>query len=282
MPGEERTEVSPIVGIYQELRVLQPAWHVEMGQPHGPGWLMGTELRMAGTGPFNILLSHIGDRLHTVDRRTIAAAFALRYGWSAGMAIAPYLLGDCVPTITLDNVSFKFGANTLFERVALHHPTGVMLHPGGGTPHPLIQWLPSHQDLVRWLRQSLVHQAQPIVDTLYAWSRFARKGLWGMITSSWGAQFMQICEALDAQPSGVQYVVPFFAGTDVVAQMQPSFYPVMYHQVTHLYHRRAACCRYYLLPQGSYCASCPLLSQEERIQRNQTWMQHLLAPSAPS
>jgi hypothetical protein len=268
--------------LYQELRALQPTWQVDIGRPQGPGWIPGTAFRIAGAGPFNALLSRIGDRLRTTDRRTIAAAFALRYGWSAGMALAPCLLGDCVPTITLDNVSFKFGDNTLFERVALHHPTGVMLHPGGGTPHPLIQWLPSHQDLVRWLRTSLVHQAQPIVDTLYAWSRCARKGLWGMITSSWGAQFMQICEAIDAQPSGVQYAVPFFAGTDVVAQMQPSFYPVTYHHVTHLYHRRAACCRYYLLPQGSYCASCPLLSQEERMQRNRTWMQDLLDPAASS
>ena len=137
MPHAERTEISPIIGIYQELRTLQPAWYVEMGRPHGTGWITGTDLRMASEGPFNDLLSHIGDRLHTADRRTIAAAFALRYGWSAGMAIAPCLLGDCVPTITLDNVSFKFGANTLFERVALHHPTGVMLHPGGGAPHPL-------------------------------------------------------------------------------------------------------------------------------------------------
>jgi hypothetical protein len=122
MPHAERTEISPIIGIYQELRTLQPAWYVEIGRPHGTGWITGTDLRMASAGPFNDLLSHIGDRLHTADRRTIAAAFALRYGWSAGMAIAPYLLGDCVPTITLDNVSFKFGANTLFERVALHHP----------------------------------------------------------------------------------------------------------------------------------------------------------------
>ena len=223
------------------------------------------------------LLARIGDRLHTTDRRTIAAAFALRYGWSASMAIAPYILWHCVPTITLDNVSFKFHDNTLFERVALHCPAGVMLHQEGVAPHPLIQWLPSHNALLGWLRRSLVQQAQPIVDTLYEWSQFSIKGLWGMITSSWGAQFVQICGAIDVQERGLQYVVPFFAGNDVVAQMQPSFYPVTYNNVTHLYHRRATCCRYYLLPQGHYCASCPLISQEERIQRNQTWMQNLLS-----
>jgi hypothetical protein len=50
----------------------------------------------------------------------IVASFALRYGWSSGVAFAPYLLYQCVPTLTLDNVSFKFNDNALFERVALH------------------------------------------------------------------------------------------------------------------------------------------------------------------
>jgi FhuF 2Fe-2S C-terminal domain len=35
---------------------------------------------------------------------------------------------------------------------------------------------------------------------------------------------------------------------------------------------RASCCRIYLLPQKELCASCPLVSQEERLERNQAWM----------
>jgi len=45
---------------------------------------------------------------------------------------------------------------------------------------------------------------------------------------------------------------------------------------THLYQRHASCCRYYLLPQGQLCASCPLVSQEERLERNAEWMQKQL------
>jgi hypothetical protein len=43
--------------------------------------------------------------------------------------------------------------------------------------------------------------------------------------------------------------------------------------VTHLFQRRASCCRWYLLPQGELCASCPLVPQEARLQRNAAWMQ---------
>jgi len=280
MQREDGIEESPIIAVYQALQAMQPRWYVEIGRPRGPGWMTGTDLQMASAGPLHALLLRIGDRLHTADRRTIAAAFALRYGWSAGMAIAPYMLRHCVPTITLDNVSFKFHDNTLFERVALHRPTGVMLRQGGEVPHPLVHWLPNHHALLGWLRQSLVQQAQPIVETLYEWSRFSIKGLWGMITSSWGSQFMQICGEIDEQKSGLSYALPFFAGNDLVSEMQPQFYPVTYNHVTHIYHRRATCCRYYLLPQGQYCASCPLVSQEERLQRNHVWMQHLVEPAA--
>jgi ferric iron reductase protein FhuF len=142
--------------------------------------------------------------------------------------------------------------------------------------HPLMQWLPNQNVLVAWLRASLIQQAQPIVEALYAWSNFSIRGTWGMITSSWGSQFMNICNVITEQKHGLQYAKKLFEGNDLVAQMQPYFYPVRYKQVTHVYHRRASCCRYYKLPHGEYCASCPLVCEAERIQRNREYMKHLL------
>jgi hypothetical protein len=105
---EDGKAPSPIIAMYGELQAIRPTWYVEIGQPRSPGWIPGTALMTAREGPFHALLSRIGERLRTADRRTIAASFALRYGWSSGVAIAPYLLYHCVPKITLDNVSFKF------------------------------------------------------------------------------------------------------------------------------------------------------------------------------
>jgi hypothetical protein len=134
MQREAPGETSPIIAAYQALQAICPNWYVEIGQPGGTGWLRGIDLRTASTGPFNTLLSQIGASLHTTDRRTIAASFALRYGWSSGVAIAPYILCQCVPHITLDNVSVKFNQQALFERVALrtfHRASGRTLkkHP---------------------------------------------------------------------------------------------------------------------------------------------------------
>jgi hypothetical protein len=273
---EDFSGTSPILFVFHGLRALHPNWYVQMGHPTGSGWISGIDLETAHEGPFNALLSRMGERLHTSDRRTIAASFALRYGWSSGIAIAPYLLHQCVPKITLDNISFKFHENTAFERAALHQPEGVILRQGGVTQHPSIQLLPSQQALLRYLRASLVRQAEPIVKALYDWSHFSIRGIWGMITSSWGSQFFNIFGEIDVQENGLPYVRKFFAGSDLASQMQPDFYPVSYNNVTHVYQRRASCCRYYKLPRGQLCASCPIVSQEERIQRNKAWMKSLL------
>ena len=276
MRREDLAETSPIVSIYRKLQALHPNWYVEIGQPRGAGWIAGTELRTALQGPFNVLLSEIGEQLHTADRRTIAASFALRYAWSSGIAIAPYLLYQCVPKISLDNVSFKFRANTSFERAALHVPEGVMLRQDRSVEHPSVEVLSSPKTLLGRLRDGLVQQAEPIVKALYDWSHFSIRGSWGQITSSWGSQFFNIFREINEQERGLSHVRQLFEGSDVVSQMQPAFYPVTYQHVTHVYHHRASCCRFYKIPQGQLCASCPIVSQEERVRRNQAYMKYLL------
>jgi FhuF 2Fe-2S C-terminal domain len=281
MDLEDNQALSPLIAIYLALRAIHPKWDVEIGQPHGPGWLPGTALTTANEGPFQALLARIGERLQTADRRTIAASFALRYGWSAGVAMAPYILYHCVPTIALNNVSFKFHENTAFEQVALHHPEGVMLLDNGVAPHPSMRWLSSPPALLAWLRRSLVQQAQVIVDALYAWSHFAVRGIWGMITSAWSSLCIHIFGEIGQPTHALSWLREFFHGDDVTAQMQPQLYSLTSQHITRVYQCGASCCRYYLVRQGQYCASCPLISDDERLRRQRAHMHHLIV-SQPS
>jgi hypothetical protein len=273
---EDIAETSPITAIYRALQKVQPNWQVAIGEPRGSGWIRGTELRTATQGPLAALLTRAGASLQTSDRRTIAASFIMCYSWSCGIAIAPYLFGQCVPNIALDNVSFKFHDNSFFQMAAVHRPEGVMLYRDGCTPHQSVQWLSDPQALMNKLREELMRQAEPVVAALYDWSHFSLRGLWGLITSSWGGQFFNIFGALGGQEHGLAHVRQFFQGNDIVAKMQPDFYPVTFRQVTHIYHRRASCCRFYRIPQGQLCASCPIISHVERLQRNRVYMQYLL------
>ncbi len=250
-----------MVDVYATLRALNPSWYVEVGRPSGPGWIAGDDLRDATGRPFHEFLLRIGERAKTTDRRTIAASFALRFGWASAMAIAPYLKFACVPDIALGNVSFKFRESTFFERTAIHEPRGAF----GDSPA-----------LLRVLREALVEQSRPVVDALFEWSGFARRGTWGMLTSSWASQFIGQCDRRDHRPVG-PILDELFAGDDVVFAMRPIMHAVELDGAVHLYQRRASCCRYYLMPDGDLCASCPLVSHEERLLRNRKWMRTLLA-----
>lgn len=263
---------SPIVGIYEALRPLDASWRVELGRPVGPGWIEGADLRDASSGPFNELLLRIGVRANTADRRTIAASFAVRYGWASAMAIAPYLRHGCVPDIALENVAFKFKESTFLECTAIHEARGFMIEAASGAGHPTIDAVDSQHALLRSLRAALMDQAWPVVEALHAWAGFSRRGTWGMLTSSWVAHFTGFFDGKD-QRELLPLIEQFFEGDDIVALMQPRLHAVTYRDVTHLYQRRASCCRWYLLPQGELCTSCPLVSQEDRLERNLAWME---------
>lgn len=263
---------SPVEAAFEALRSLNASWNVEIGTPNGDGWIQGAELRDADQGPFNELLLRIGERASTGDRRTIAASFTLRFGWASAMAIAPYLRHDCVPDIELDNVAFKFKTSTFFERTAIYVPRGAVAEGDPRVPHDSLTVVRDGDALLMKLRQGLTDQAAPVVDALFRWSGFAPRGTWGMLTSSWASQFTGLCDTPDDQRGMRPIIERFFGGDDDVAVMQPRLHPVSYGGATHLYQRRASCCRYYLLPQGDLCASCPLVAQEKRLELNLAWM----------
>jgi ferric iron reductase protein FhuF len=273
-------DASPVVEIYDALRTLDASWAVEIVTPTGEGWVAGEDLRDSSAGPFNELLQRIGERAKTKDRRTVAASFALRYGWASAMAIAPFLRYRCVPDVSLANVSFKFRESTFFECTAMYEPRGIVVEGDPRGTHPSMMTVSSEQELLRALRTTLVSQSTPVVDALYRWSGFARKGTWGMLTSSWASQFTGLCEDRNDHRSMAPLLEGLFEGKDVVARMQPTMHAVTCDGATHLYQRRASCCRYYLIAGGELCASCPLVSDEDRAVRNLEWMKTQLERQA--
>ena len=207
----------------------------------------------------------------------MAASFALRFAWSSWVAIFPYVVDRRVPEIGLQNISLKFGENTLHERTALYVPRGAVLSNDDGALHRLVACAPDEPALLRRLRIELVEQTRPMVDALYEWSGFSKKGAWGQITSAWTSHFVNAYDRLGSQANALPVLQAFFEGDDEIARTQPRVSPLSLGDQTHLYQRRASCCRYYLLPQGSLCASCPLVSDEERLVRNREWMRKQLS-----
>jgi ferric iron reductase protein FhuF len=263
---------SPVVAIYDALREMNASWSVDIGTPSGPGWIEGTDLRDASRGPLRELLERIGARAKTADRKTIAASFALRYGWSSAMAIAPYLRSACIPDVALENVAFKFRESAFYEKTAIHDARGTVVAGDPRAAHPSMHTVSDGHALLRALRDALAAQSGPVVDALHAWSGFARRATWGMLTSSWASHFTGLAEDRDDQRPVAPQLDELFAGDDIIAEMRPAMRAVDYKGVVQLYQRRASCCRYYLLPEGDLCASCPLVPDDERLIRNRHWM----------
>jgi hypothetical protein len=249
-------------------------------RPAGAGWIAGDDLRDATSGPFHDLLRRIGDAAGTTDRRTIAASFAMRFGWASAIAIEGYLRDRRVPDVALVNTSFRFRPSTFFERAALHEPRGWCVAGDDDGPGTLIQ-VPDVAALRRTVRATLTDQAAPVVEALFEWSGFARRGTWGMLTSAWVSQFTTYGEPRDDQRGLLPELDAFFGGDDLVAVMRPRLHAVSVGGATHLFQRRASCCRIYLLPGNDLCASCPLVGDDERLVRNRAWMASQLTRQGP-
>lgn len=253
---------SPVAVIYDALRAEGGGWGAEVGRPQGPGWIAGDDFRDAGAGPFNTLLERIGVRSQTDDRRTIAGSFALHFGWTSAMAIAPFVRFRCVPNVSLGNIAIRFNRSAYVDGTAVFEAGGTVLSSAASARHSSMSTVASEHDLLRVLRDALVEQSAPVVKTVHGWSGFAERAMWGVLTSLWASHFIALWQPSDDQRELSRMLDEFFAGNDLAAEMRPNVTAVQSGGTVHLHHRRSSCCRFYLVPGGGLCASCPLAADE--------------------
>ncbi|MGH7649582.1 MAG: (2Fe-2S)-binding protein [Gemmatimonadaceae bacterium] len=252
---------SPVVAMYDTLRALDPAWGALVGRPTGAAWIAGDDFRDAAAGAFNAVLARIGARSQTDDRRTIAGSFALHFGWTSAMAIAPFLRFRCVPNVALGNVAIRFNNAAYVDGTAVYEPGGIVVAGDPRAEHPSMTTVAADPALLRALRDALVAQSAPMVEAVHAWSAFAERAMWGVLASLWASHFITMWPAWDDQRPLAHMLDAFFSGDDIVAEMRPEVTAVESGGLVRLRQRRASCCRFYLVPGGGLCGSCPLAAQ---------------------
>jgi len=252
--------------IGRDLARVNPRWSLMLEQPDSATWVCGQAFHDASTGPLNDILQAIGDAMKTKNRKVIAASFALRYAWSAGAVMAPLLIYQRVPDVSLQHSYFKFSERNLFERLAVK--------PGslaGSRQYPTL-----NSDSMSCLREQLMNQASPLVDALQQWSGFPKKSLWGQISSTWAALLINIADEITDTTKSKYYLDMFFDAAQLPMKMKPEIYSLSHQQTTRLYQRRSSCCLYYKTStKRLFCTSCPLLDEETRLLRNQVSLQKL-------
>ena len=204
------------------------------------------------------------------NRKAASASLLLRLGWAGGFAIGAYLACRRVPTLRDYAVSFSptMLLQSIWIRDALF--VGVGDDPLAGGP----EWIESIEasDHRMRLLESLVVFTEPLVAAQHAWSGFSRHALWAMVTSSWAEQFANIARQMGDELRGVREAIAIFELVPELNRSAPLLYAVHSGEAVRTCQRRSACCLYFKSSTRYFCASCPIIPESERLERNRAWV----------
>lgn len=239
-----RRRVAPLTG---QLRIeTDPADKDE--------WIGLDALCRPDEGPLGDLYARFTEAGFGCNRRATAASLLLRYGWAAGFQIGAWLAEGVV--LHADRFALKFSQSTLVEGIWVQQ--GRMERPGG------------HAEGHAALLASLLAFTEPLIARQHEWSRFSRHALWSMVVSSWAAQFAAIGERLGMRDHALADCAALLALDPEIARAAPKVY-TMAGPRSRVCQVRSACCLYYKGPAKHFCASCPIIPEAERLERNREW-----------
>ncbi len=234
------------------------------------GWITPDALGLPDEGPAKQLVARFEAAGFGVNRRAAAASLLLRYGWGAGFHIAAYLACRRVPV--LEESAVRFSASTLIDGVWIRHARVIGLPGDPLAGAPGWQDAPDVDALRRRLLESLIAFTEPLIAEQHAWSRFSRHALWSMVTSSWAEQFLTIGQRLGRREAAWAEARAILAMDIEIARAAPDLYEVRQGESSKVCQKRAACCLYFKSPRRHFCASCPILPEAERLERNREWV----------
>jgi hypothetical protein len=210
------------------------------------------------------------------NRKAASASLLLRLGWAGGFAIASYLACRRVPTRSAYAVCFS---PMLLLQSMWVRDVGFV----GAYDDPLAGgsgWIAGAEtsELPRLLLDSLVAFTEPVVATQYAWSGLSRHALWAMATSSWAEQFTNVARQMGDEQRGVREAGAVLDLVPELRRAAPMLYPVAGGRNTRTCQRRSACCLFFKGDARHFCASCPIIPETERLERNRAWVASQPAP----
>jgi hypothetical protein len=248
-----------------------------LSSPSAPSGCVGASALLSPVSPELESLQH-SFRLHGLapNKKAGSASLLLRFGWAAGFAITAYLACGRVPL--LRNYAIQFGPTMLLR--ALWVGSASFIGRSGDPLAGQSDWVRTvtPRTLRECLVESLIAFTEPVVVAQHAWSGFSRRALWAMVTSSWAEQFASVARQMGDESSGVREARLIFGALPELQRAAPELYEVASHGRTRTCQRRAACCLYFKSDKRYFCASCPIVPEAERLERNRDWV----ARSEPS
>lgn len=253
MTGHADLTLSGLIAI---VSTATGALNVSTNPQNRNGWIDRAALLDPDEGPLSDLIERLIAAGFGANRRAVSASLLLRQGWAAGPIIAAHLVAGRV--LRIEDFSLRFSGATLVESVWIRQADA---------------WQPS---TTRGLRagtlKSLLLFSEPLLDSQSAWSGYSRHALWSMLASSWLAQFAAIGERLGRRRQAVHEARVMLGNHSELARALPDTYEMACGKRSEFCQVLKACCLSYKGYRHSFCASCPLVPNQERFLRNREWV----------
>lgn len=252
------------------IRPLVGQLRVEAQPVDRDGWIDLAALGDPDSGPLGALNRRFVAGGFGANKKATAASLMLRYGWASGFTVAAYLACSRVPV--LDDFALKFSSMTLIEALWVKEVRfmGLSSDPMAGCAGWGASIAP---DALRAeVLASLIAFTKPLIERQHEWSGFSRHALWSMAVSSWAGQFTSVGELLGDRALGLSEAQAVLGLDPQIAKATPDLYEVTDGVTTRVCQNRAACCLYFKGPRRHFCASCPIIPEAERLDRNMDWV----------
>lgn len=242
--------------------------NARIGRPEGPDWYRATETANDGLGKIEKALERMSADLDTTDRRVMSSFFFKTYcNHILGLPIAGLLGLGIVPDVSAENVRIYLGASGGVEEIALERGRFATTPDGPGASHPDALVVADGEALRELFLEWIVDEhLQLVIEEIRPALFFGTRALWGTASDTNAGITIFVAERLglgDRCEAEVEALLarPQFLSRAGVTLMD--FGDRREHVMT-----RSVCCHAYRLPiYPNKCATCPLLSPEERFQR---------------
>lgn len=248
--------MTPLAATFQRLNTL-PHIQVQLGVPQGEGWFT---LASLGTALMDDLMQQF---LPDGDRKAQAVSYFARINWlSCAVAVGMYLTEQRCPILHPDKVWVHFNTTGSTDAVALadSHFYALTTDPDASAPEAML--LRDQAALRDMLRQQLEAHLLGVIEHLHRATRLGKPALWINLADRIGWALLTM---------GSQQFSPDQCAAEMDLLLQAPGSPLNGNTgITLVEHegqcqpflKRGGCCLFYKLPGNTYCATCPIQSDE--------------------
>jgi hypothetical protein len=268
---------APLAATLARLEALDPYFAVRLLPQLDQSWTVAADLASKSMA-LDAILDRVQAQYH-MSERNIAAAFLINsYAWwLSAAASASYLAEQRVPDLDPHNVAIRLVESTDDEEemieIGLLSPRMAVLPDDPDAADPSAILLPDAAALREWLRLRLEQHLAPLIEALYARTRFGKRAQWNLAADAcaavflWAGQTLGVAQAACAEGLALVKV----EGSPLCNELT-GYFTLEYQEQRETFRQRGGCCLYYKLPDGRNCNTCSLLAVEERNQRLLNWM----------